>query len=83
MIWFLTDACLTSAECEGQTHPVFAMVHRKLLSSLSQYLGNDGRKIDRWYAQEGYQLTRFTSPQDFLNFNTPEELNAYNREPSP
>jgi molybdenum cofactor guanylyltransferase len=73
-----TGAALTSAECEGQTHPVFAMVHRKLLPSLSQYLSDDGRKIDRWYAQEGYQLTHFTNAQGFLNFNTPEELAAYN-----
>jgi molybdenum cofactor guanylyltransferase len=78
-----TAASLTSAECEGQTHPVFAMVHRKLLDSLSLYLNEGGRKIDRWYAQEGYHLTRFTDVQGFLNFNTPEELDAYNRASSP
>lgn len=73
-----TGASLTSAACEGQTHPVFAMVHRKLRDSLGQYLESGGRKIDRWYAQEAYQLTQFTEPQGFLNFNTPEELAAYN-----
>jgi molybdenum cofactor guanylyltransferase len=73
-----SGAALTSAECEGQTHPVFAMVHRKLLESLSQYLAGGGRKIDRWYAQEGDQLTQFTDPKGFLNFNTPEELAQYN-----
>jgi molybdenum cofactor guanylyltransferase len=76
-------ALLTSAECAGQTHPVFAMVHHSLVDSLSQYLNQGGRKIDRWYAQEGYHLTRFADVQDFLNFNTPEELDAYNRESSP
>jgi molybdenum cofactor guanylyltransferase len=73
-----TGAALASAECEGQTHPVFAMVHAKLLSSLSQYLEGGGRKIDRWYAQEGYQLTQFKDARGFLNFNTPEELAQYN-----
>jgi molybdenum cofactor guanylyltransferase len=69
---------LASAECEGQTHPVFAMVHRRLFDSLTQYLQNGGRKIDRWYEQEGYQLTKFADPKGFLNFNTPEELAQYN-----
>jgi molybdenum cofactor guanylyltransferase len=71
-------ANLASAECESQAHPVFAMVHAKLLNSLSRYLESGGRKIDRWYAQEGYQLTSFTEPGAFLNFNTPEELAEYN-----
>ncbi len=73
-----TGALLVSAECEGQTHPVFAMVHASLLDSLSQYLETGGRKIDRWYAQERYQLTHFNDAKGFLNFNTPEELAAYN-----
>jgi molybdenum cofactor guanylyltransferase len=73
-----SKALLASAECEGQTHPVFAMVNRKLLPSLDQYLASDGRKIDRWYAQEGYQLTHFKDARGFLNFNTPEELAEYN-----
>ncbi len=73
-----SGAALTSAECEGQTHPVFAMVHIKVLSSLGQYLESGGRKIDRWYAQEGYQLTAFQDARGFLNFNTPEELAEYN-----
>jgi molybdenum cofactor guanylyltransferase len=73
-----TNASLTSATCEGQTHPVFAMVHRKLFASLGKYLEGGGRKIDRWYAQEGYQLTQFNDAKGFLNFNTPEELAEYN-----
>ena len=73
-----SGAPLASAECESQAHPVFAMVHAKLLNSLSLNLESGGRKIDRWYAQEGYQLTQFIEPRGFLNFNTPEELAEYN-----
>ena len=66
-----------SVSCEGQEHPVFALVHRSLRDSLDHYLAGGGRKIDRWYAQVDYQLAVFTNPFEFLNFNTPQELAAY------
>ena len=68
---------LVSAVCEQQEHPVFALVHGSLRDSLGTYLANEGRKIDRWYAQEHYALAEFPDPQAFLNFNTPEELAAW------
>jgi molybdenum cofactor guanylyltransferase len=71
------DVLLTSAICKGQTHPVFALVHQSQLASLSAYLQSGGRKIDRWYMQQGYLPTEFFDETCFLNLNTPEELAAY------
>lgn len=54
--------------------PVFALLRRKLLANLLEYLGSGERKIDRWY--EGHRLALCDlsdRPETFLNINTPEE----------
>ncbi len=77
-------ATLTAADAEiavvhdGEwMQPVFALITRGLLSSLSRFLASGGRKIDRWYAQHRLAITDFSdTPEAFVNLNTPEELAA-------
>jgi molybdenum cofactor guanylyltransferase len=77
-------AALTEADAEiavvhdGEwMQPVFALITRGLLSSLSRFLASGGRKIDRWYAQHRLAIADFSdTPEAFVNLNTPEELAA-------
>lgn len=77
-------ATLTAADAEiavvhdGEwMQPVFALITRGLLSSLSRFLAGGGRKIDRWYAQHRLAIADFSdTPEAFVNLNTPEELAA-------
>lgn len=55
--------------------PVYALIHRKLTTSLAAYLDSGERKIDRWYKEVGFNEVVFsTSSNMFTNLNTPEEL---------
>ncbi len=55
--------------------PVYALLHRELISSLTTFIKNGGRKIDRWYAQHPFARVDFSdSVQMFTNVNTPEQL---------
>ncbi len=55
--------------------PVFALLSCSLLTSLNEYLHNDGRKIDRWYDQHVMTVVDFSDrPEAFLNINTPEDV---------
>jgi len=54
--------------------PVYALLNRKLLNSLLEYLKNGERKIDRWYSQHPYKEVDFSDNSDcFININTPED----------
>ncbi len=57
--------------------PVYALLHKDLIPSLTTYLKSGERKIDRWYAQEGYKEVTFPKQENmFTNVNTPEQLAA-------
>ena len=57
--------------------PVFSMLKRELLPSLSTFLARRERKIDCWYAQHSLAHADFTHrPTAFLNINTPEQRQA-------
>lgn len=54
--------------------PVFALVQRRLLPDLEQFLADGGRKIDAWYARHHCINVDFSdNPAAFHNVNTPEE----------
>jgi len=55
--------------------PVYALIHRNLISSLDAYLASGERKIDRWYAEVGFTTVSFAQGvMMFTNLNTPEQL---------
>lgn len=52
-------------------HPVFAMLHRQLLPSLSSFLHEGERKIDRWFGRHSVTTVDFSDqPRAFMNINT-------------
>ena len=69
-----TNAQITVAHDGERMQPVFALLQRKLLSSMEEYLAEGGRKIDRWYATHRLHSVDFSDkPEAFVNVNTPEE----------
>ncbi|SEO67169.1 molybdenum cofactor guanylyltransferase MobA [Aquisalimonas asiatica] len=69
-----TGADAAVATGAGRMQPVFAMLPRRLLPDLESFLGEGGRKIDRWYAQHAVAEVAFDDCDGaFLNVNTPED----------
>ena len=58
------------------TQPVFCLLHASLLSSLTQFTAQGGRKIDAWTAQHKTSVVPFDAPRAFFNVNTLAELQA-------
>ncbi|MEM9604400.1 MAG: molybdenum cofactor guanylyltransferase MobA [Pseudomonadota bacterium] len=60
---------------DGDRHqPVFCLLHRDRVHSLTAYLANGDRKIDLWTRAEGAIEVVFRSETAFRNFNTASEL---------
>ena len=56
---------------------MFALLETALLDDLVRYLDSGGRKIDRWYAEQGYACADFSDvAESFANINAPEERQA-------
>jgi molybdopterin-guanine dinucleotide biosynthesis protein A len=69
------DADLAVARTGDQPHPVFALVHRRVLPHLEAFLAGGGRKIDAWYAALATVEVAFDDEADaFRNINTRDEL---------
>ena len=68
---------LAVAKTGDQAHPVFSLVRREVLESLTAYLESGGRKIDAWYAALKVVEVPFEDERAFANINTLEELRAY------
>ncbi len=66
---------------DGQRlQPVHALISCGLEQSLLQFLQAGDRKIDLWYAQHNYSTTDFSdSPETFLNINTLEERDHFEK----
>lgn len=58
------------------TQPVFCLMRRGVKQSLQDFLGRDGRKIDRWFETLPSSTVVFADEAAFANTNTPEELQA-------
>ena len=67
---------LAVARSGGQLQPVFALVRREALQSLTAFLTGGGRKVDAWFANLAVATVDFPDVQSFANINTREELNA-------
>lgn len=58
-------------------HPVFCLMKTSLHDSLRDFLGDGGRKIDRWFERVSTALCDFSDQAEtFANLNTPEEVAA-------
>ena len=58
------------------TQPVFCLMRRSVKESLQDFLGHEGRKIDRWFEALRSSSAVFSNEAAFANTNTPEELQA-------
>jgi molybdopterin-guanine dinucleotide biosynthesis protein A len=56
--------------------PVFCLMRRSVQQSLQDFLNQEGRKIDRWFATLRSRTVVFDNEAAFANTNTPEELQA-------
>ena len=78
------------ADDTGQTalrpQPVFCLMQTSLLESLTRFVGQGGRKIDKWTAQHRTVQVPFDLPGDtadaFANANTLAELQALEARPT-
>ena len=69
------NADVAVAKTGTQAHPVFCLCRTALLPNLENFLHNDGRKIDAWYASlQVAEILFDDNPQAFANINTREEL---------
>tara|TARA_R110002049_G_scaffold13509_2_gene58521 strand:- start:156695 stop:157285 length:591 start_codon:yes stop_codon:yes gene_type:complete len=74
---YQTDAPISVGFDGKRLQPVYALIHRDLLSDLNEYLGAGERKIDRWYDRHPFAKADFSSRTDmFTNINTPEDLKS-------
>jgi molybdenum cofactor guanylyltransferase len=57
--------------------PVFCMLKKTLLQSLTDYLAAGERKIDRWFKQHDFAIADFSDkPETFDNINTLEDVES-------
>ena len=69
------DADIAVAHSERAAHPVFSLCKKKVLSSLTNYLLQGGRKVSAWQKSLNYIEVDFSDNADaFINLNTFEEL---------
>lgn len=69
---------VTMNENQTEHHPVFCLLKRDTLVSLSDYLNNGGRKVITWLLSLDHAQVPFEDRAAFLNINTPDDLSAIN-----
>ncbi len=78
------DADLAVAKTGDQPHPVFCLCRRSVAPSLTEFLGEGGRKIDAWYARlKVIEVAFDDNAAAFSNVNTEAELAALENRPPP
>jgi molybdenum cofactor guanylyltransferase len=62
----------------GDTHPVFCLMKKSLLSSLTTFIENGGRKVSTWQKSQPYIEVDFSDcPDGFINLNTLDDITAF------
>jgi len=70
-------ADIAVASCLGATHPVFCLMKKSVLPSLTTFLAKGERKVSAWQKSHAYIEIDFSDDKDaFTNINTLEDLNA-------
>lgn len=62
------------ASAAGRLQPLFCLLHRDLFDSLTTFLAEGERKVERWLARVQASAVRFEDAAAFVNFNTPSDL---------
>lgn len=71
------DADIAVAKSGGYAHPVFSLMKKSILPSLTNYLEQGERKVSTWQKSLNYIEVEFDDCDDaFVNVNTFEELEA-------
>jgi molybdopterin-guanine dinucleotide biosynthesis protein A len=65
---------VTGDEKNPEHQPVFCLMKKSVLPSLSNYLQQGGRKVDAWAAMQKYITVYFADAAAFTNINTKEQL---------
>jgi molybdenum cofactor guanylyltransferase len=65
------------ASSDGDTHPVFCLMKKNVLPSLTEYLASGERKVSAWQKSQKYIEVDFSDcDKAFVNLNTFEDLAA-------
>ena len=65
------------ASSDGNTHPVFCLMKKSVLPSLTEYLASGERKVSTWQKSQQYVEVDFSDCADaFVNLNAFEDLAA-------
>jgi molybdopterin-guanine dinucleotide biosynthesis protein A len=68
---------IACASSDGDTHPVFCLMKKSVLPSLTAYLASGERKVSTWQKSQQYIEVDFSDCADcFVNLNTFEDLEA-------
>ncbi len=71
------EADIAVAKSDGNTHPVFSLMKKSVLPSLTAYIDQGERKVSTWQKSLRYVEVTFNDCSDaFVNINTFEELDA-------
>jgi molybdopterin-guanine dinucleotide biosynthesis protein A len=71
-----SHADISIATSCGETHPVFCLMKKSVMSSLQAFLQNGGCKVSAWQKSQKYVEVDFSDISDaFTNLNTFEDLN--------
>ncbi|MGB1799473.1 MAG: molybdenum cofactor guanylyltransferase MobA [Gammaproteobacteria bacterium] len=69
------DADISVAHNGERIQPVFCLMKKELLSSISDFLNQGERKIDKWFNQHKLAIADFSDkPKTFDNLNTIEDI---------
>ena len=68
---------ISVASSDENTHPVFCLMKKSVLPSLTEYLASGERKVSTWQKNQQYVEVDFSDCSEaFTNLNTFEELKA-------
>lgn len=71
------DADISVAHNGERMQPVFCLMKKDLLSSMTDFLNLGERKIDKWFNQHNLAIADFSDiPETFDNLNTLEDIQA-------
>jgi molybdenum cofactor guanylyltransferase len=70
-------ADIAVARSDGDTHPVFCLMKKSVLPSLTEYLASGERKVSTWQKSQKYVEVDFSDCANaFVNLNTFGDLKA-------
>jgi molybdenum cofactor guanylyltransferase len=70
-------ANIAVASSDENTHPVFCLMKKSVLPSLTDYLASGERKVSTWQKSQNYIEVDFSDCNEaFVNLNTFEDLSA-------